>query len=462
MEERIIGRKNELARFEKVWDSGRFEFIVLYGRRRVGKSFLIDAFREGKNGVYFEAVDGGTEVTQLRLLSRSVSKGLYGSENLIFPDFISIFDDIAKHAEAERMYFVIDEISYLCESCPEIIGLLQHYIDTTFRNSKLVLILSCSSRRFIEENILGRQSPLYGRRTEQIKLFPFTASETAEMFPSWNIQDIATAHIITGGIPYYLKFIARHDNILQAIHDEFFQPGSSLFTEAELLLKSVYRKTGTYESILIQLAGGTNEVNKISGKTGLSEANVSTSLASLSSMGIVAKKEKIAGRGNGRGWEITDSYFAFFYRYVYPYYSLIERGRGNAAYDNTIRFLDGFIAKRIESEFREYVISHSDLLITSIGSIDFPNPFQKRNEEIDLFGESNAGWIIGECKWQNSPIHCDVFNLLEMRKTLLVGEDKAHYFILSKSGFADDIRKLAVEHDNIHLVTGEDLFGRSF
>lgn len=460
MKEQLVGREKEMARLENAWNSGKFEFIVIYGRRRVGKSFLIDAFCESKNGVYYEAVDGGTEVTQLRLMSRAVSRGLYGNENLVYPDFVSILDDVAKRAVDERFFLALDEISYLCESCPEMIGLLQHYVDTVFSKTKLVLILSGSSRHFIEENVLGRHSPLYGRRTEQIKLFPFSPSETARMFPSWSIHDLAVAHVITGGIPYYQSFLARHDNILEAIHDEFFMPGSSLFTEAELFMRGIYRKIGTYESVLSQIASGTLDVSKISSKTGLSEANISAALSSLASQEIVAKKEKIAGHGLGRGWRITDGYFAFFYRYVQPYYSLIERGKGEAACNNALDSLDGFVSKHIEYAFREYVLSESGFLITSIGSIDFPNPIQKRNEEVDLFGKADDGWVVGECKWQNNPVHRDVFNLLEMRKMLLVGEDKAEYFLLSRSGFDDEMLALSQSRSDIHLITGEELFGR--
>ena len=461
MNQKIIGRKSELARLDKCWNSGKFEFIVLYGRRRVGKSFLIDAFSEGKRGISFEAVDGATVTTQLRLLSRAVSKGLYGNENLVYQDFISILDDVSAKARGERLYFALDEISYLSESYPEIAGLLQHYVDTVFKETKLVLILSGSSRRFIEDNILGKQSPLYGRRTEQIRLFPFSAKESAEMFNDWSLDDVAAAHVITGGIPYYLSFLRRHTDIKEAIHKEFFIPGGGLFTEAELFMKGVYRKTGTYDSVLSQLSSGNNEVNKISGKTGLTEANVSTALASLASQNITARREKIEGKGNGRGWEIIDSYFAFYYRFVYPYYSLIERGRGEAAFDNAIFHLNEFIAEWIEKVFREYVLSESGLLITSIGSIDFPNPVRKRNEEVDLFGASKNGWIIGECKWQSKPIHSDVFSLLSMRKILLVGEeDRADYFLLSKSGFADDLLSVADNRDDIHLITENELFGR--
>ena len=460
MKMKFIGRQYELAMLEKFWNSDDFEFIVIYGRRRIGKSSLIDVFREGKMGVYFEAVEGGTEVSQLHLMSRAVSEGLYNSDNLTYPDFISLFDDIAKKATSERIYLAIDEISYLCESCPEMVGLLQHYVDVVFRNTKLMLILSGSSRRFIEENILGSQSPLYGRRTGQIKLFPFSATEASDMFPRWSIDSLASAYAITGGVPYYLSFLAKHASVTEAIHDEFFLPGSSLFTEAELFMKGIYRKSSTYDSILFQLANGNNEVSKISGKTGLSEANVSIALSSLASQGIAAKREKVAGYGIGKGWEIIDGYFAFYYRYVYPYRSFIERGRGEAAFENAMKEVKGFTAKRIESVFREYVLSHSTLLISSIGSIDFLNPTMKRNEEVDLFGQSNEGWIIGECKWQNHPVRRDVFNLLEMRKMLLVGEERVHYFLLSKSGFDDDMLSLSRNRGDIHLITGNELFGR--
>lgn len=458
MNDLFIGRAEELTRLEKVWNSDKFEFVVIYGRRRVGKSFLIDTFIENKKGVYFEAVDGGTEKTQINLLSRAVSYGLHGIDNLVYRDFISIFDDVAKRAEKERIYLAIDEISFLCEACSEMIGLLQHYVDVVFKKTKLVLILSGSSRRFIEENILGRQSPLYGRRTEQIKLYPFSTQETAKMLPSWPFQDIAIAHVISGGVPYYLSFLKRHENAIEAIHDEFFKPGSSLFTEAELFMSGIYRKPRTYGSILNEIAHGTTEVSKISGKTGISEANVSIALSSLSSQDIVSRREKIEGYGNGRGWEIVDGYFAFYYQFVYPYHSLIERGSGEAAFKNAVEALDLFISKRIEFSFREYVLTKSDLLITSIGSIDFPNPIKRRNEEIDLFGKSDKGWIVGECKWQKHEVNSEVMSLLEMRKALLVGEDPATYFLLSRSGFSEDMKEIAKERSDIHLISVKELF----
>ena len=125
-----------------------------------------------------------------------------------------------------------------------------------------------------------------------------------------------------------------------------------------------------------------------------------------------------------------------------------------------MKSLDGFVSEWIETAFREYVLTESGLLIKSIGHIDFPNPLQKRNEEVDLFGETYDGWIIGECKWKNSPVGFDVLNLLEMRRNILVGDENTDYFILSKSGFSDDLAAFASTHTDIHLISGEDIFGR--
>lgn len=461
MNERFIGREDEVRRLEYAWNSGEFEFVVVYGRRRVGKSFLIENFIKDKQGVYFEAVQK-SNVNNLILLSRAVSASLYGNDSLSYSSFIDIFDDIAKRAEKERFYFVLDEIAYLSESFPDIIGLLQHYVDIVFRKTKLMLILSGSSRRFIEEKILSSESPLYDRRTLLIKLLPFSTFETAKMFPSWSIKDISIAHVITGGIPYYQNFLKRHKNINDAIYSEFFLPGSSLFTEARLFLMSEYRSVGAYEAVLSQLADGVTDVSKIRDKTGYSDSNVSQMLSSLSYQGITEKRHKILNRGNNKGWKIRDGYFAFFYHFVFPYASLIERNKGLAPFNKAISSMDAFIGKQMENSFHDYVLTNSGLLITDIGSIDFANPLTRQNEEVDLFGKAGDTYILGECKWLNEKVSSSVFYRLEDRAGQLIGkEEKVKYFILSLSGFEEELLKLSEKRSDLTLITGSSLFGHS-
>lgn len=454
----MIGRKEEYAKLERAYQSGNFEFVVIYGRRRIGKSYLLEYFLESHEGLYFEAVEKDSG-NNLALMSSVVSEYLYGKAALQYPSFIEIFRDIAEKAQDHRFVFVIDEISFLSEAVPGMIGLLQHFVDSVFKKTKLMLILSGSSRRFMEEEILADPSPLYGRRTLQIKLQPFSPSESREMFPLWSLHDVAAAHVISGGIPYYEAFLARHTGIEEAIRQEFFQPGSSLFTEARLYLMGEYRAIGSYERVLNQVASGTGEVSEIRDKTGLSDANASQMLVSLCSQDIVARKEKIAGKGISRGWKMADGYFAYFYRFVYPFSSLIEKGMGEAPFKRAIDNLDSFIGKRIESAFRDYVLMNSGLLITELGSIDFPNPKTRTNEELDLVGKADDVILLGECKWKKERMGLSVLKTLEERGRMLFGEDaEKHYFLLSGSGFQDDLLRLASERKDITLITGEELF----
>ena len=459
MEQELIGRKRELGILNAAYESGKFEFAVIYGRRRVGKSFLIEHFLKNKNAIYFEAVHRAGQ-KNLLLLSRTVANALYDNESIEYSSYIGVFDDIAKKARDERLVFVIDEISYLAEDDEAFLGLLQHYVDGAFKKSKLMLILSGSSRRFIEEKILSNPSPLYDRRTLQLKLMPFSTEESAQMFSNWSLHDVAAAHVITGGIPYYENFLARHATIDEALRSEFFLPGSSLFTEARLFLMSEYRAVSSYESVLMQLAAGVVEVSKIRDKTGLSDANISQMLISLEGQEIVERKKKVVDRGVAKGWRISDGYFLFYYKYVFPYFSLIERGHGNGAAMKAISSLDSFVGKAMEKYFIEYVLSHSELLITEIGSIDFPNPTKRGNEEVDLIGRYDGGFILGECKWQNDKTGLSVFLILQERSRMLFPQGaEIKYYILSRCGFTDELEMEGSKRNDLTLIPGEDLFG---
>ena len=242
--------------------------------------------------------------------------------------------------------------------------------------------------------------------------------------------------------------------------NEFFLPGSSLFTEARLFLMSEYRAVSSYESVLMQLAAGVVEVSKIRDKTGLSDANISQMLISLEGQEIVERKKKVVDRGVAKGWRISDGYFLFYYKYVFPYFSLIERGHGNGAAMKAISSLDSFVGKAMEKYFIEYVLSHSELLITEIGSIDFPNPTKRGNEEVDLIGRYDGGFILGECKWQNDKTGLSVFLILQERSRMLFPQGaEIKYYILSRCGFTDELEMEGSKRNDLTLIPGEDLFG---
>lgn len=204
----FAGRKYELSNLNQLHDSNQFECVIIYGRRRVGKTSLIKEFIKNKNSIYFQALQGSS-VENLVELSNSVSKYQYGRKRgAIFQDFQSVLDEIKELSKEEHLIFIIDEYPYLAESYPTISSLLQKYIDHDLKNQvNMTLILCGSSMSFMEKQVLGGKSPLYGRRTAQFKIKPLSIWETQEMLPHFSHNELFTLYSVTGGIPLYLSYM---------------------------------------------------------------------------------------------------------------------------------------------------------------------------------------------------------------------------------------------------------------
>jgi AAA+ ATPase superfamily predicted ATPase len=190
----FIGRTQELTKLNEMYADGKFEFPVIYGRRRVGKTALIREFVKDKPVIFFSAGET-TGYANLTALSECIS-----GDDGIYPDFRKALAVVFKRAEAERLVFVIDEYPYLAESYRGISSELQILIDNNRDTTKLFLILCGSSMRFMENQVLGYQSPLYGRRTAQFKVEPFTFSGSLPFLPGFEPRDKALAYSIPIGI----------------------------------------------------------------------------------------------------------------------------------------------------------------------------------------------------------------------------------------------------------------------
>lgn len=453
--ERYIGRENELRILNAQWNSPGFSFGVLYGRRRVGKTSLLMHFLEGRKAIFLQSTKDRDY--NLQKLSSSIGELFFGASGIQpYTSFASALSVIAEHGRNERIALVIDEVSYLAESDGTILSVLQSFVDQEFRDTQILLILCGSNMSFMEKDILGVGSPVYGRRTFQMKLMPFPISETASMLPAWTEEDIASAHAITEGIPYYISFLGEHESIEEAIRKEFFTPGGRLYTEGRLYLMMELRNMELYDRILGLMAAGVHEVTMIADKSGKDKSSVSQALQKLASLGIVKSRRKIAGRGLNRGWDFRDGYFAFFYEYVFPYSDLIEIGAGSAVADRAIAGLPAFTGKAMEKVFQKHILLNSGYPIREIGNVEFPDKENHRNEEIDLVADAGEAMIFGECKWRSAPVGMDVYDEL-VRKSILAYPSAAKrvFCILSRSGFKDDLKALAENSDgSIMLIDG--------
>ena len=456
----FVGRERELNKLNTLYRSDQFEFVVFYGRRRVGKTTLIKEFIKDKKAHYYMAIEG-TATENLAGLSTSL---ISADSRISFGSFEELFQYIDRTCTAERQILVIDEYPYLAASYPAISSLIQRHIDNCWLNSKLFLILCGSSMSFMENQVLGYKSPLYGRRTAQFKLHPFTFSEARQMLGGYSAEDQAILYGITGGIPEYLNRIDPTMSVDENILDLFFDESGRLFEEPTNLLKQELKEPASYHSIISAIASGSSRMNEIATKTGLETGGCSNLLTSLISLGIVKREVPITEKESSRKtlYQLCDNMFLFWYRFVRPNTSAISRGSGAAIYYSKVKpQLMDFMGKIFEEICIQYLFSPTvyDTAPFPIGNIGRwwgTNPKTKMQEEIDIVAISENQILLGECKWRNAPVDTGIIQTLLNCGTLFSYSQK-YFFLFSKTGFTDSALALG-NQNNIRMICFSEMF----
>ena len=465
----FVGRKRELDKLNTLYAGDSFEFAVVYGRRRVGKTTLIREFLKDKESVYYMAVEG-TKKENLRGLSAAFlmqgKNNAPAAESYVeFRDYeaaLAYIDLLA--GENRHIVIAIDEYPYLAASYPTISSLVQKHIDECWKDSRLFLILCGSSMSFMEEQVLGYKSPLYGRRTAQFKIRPFTFWEAGEMLKDYSAQDRALLYGVTGGIPEYLSRIDGTKDVHENIIRLFFDESGRLFEEPINLMKQELREPMTYHSIISAIASGASRLNEIATKTGLESGGCSNQLSSLIALQIVKKEVPMTQNANSRStlYSLEDSMYLFWYRFVRPNSSSIMCGVGRQIYETVVMPQnDDFMGRIFETICRQYLF-----LPEIYGKLPFPigqigrwwgnNARARRQEEIDLMAISGETVLFGECKWRNEKIGRQVVERLLERGELFQYPEK-YYYIFSKTGFKEETTQYCSEKERVYLISFEEM-----
>ena len=252
----FFGRERELASLNMLYKSNKFEFAVIYGRRRVGKTALISHFISDKKAIYYMGVESN-EKQNLENLSKIIME--YGAgfqTDTYFLSFQAALEYVFQLSEKERIIMAIDEYPYLALSSKSFASTLQLLIDKYKDNSKLMLILCGSSMSYMEENVLSYKAPLYGRRTAQMKILPFEFADICHYFKNFSDEDKALIYGIIGGTPQYMLQINDRLSIEENIKNTFLNTTSFLFEEPENLLKQEVREPALYNAIITAIATG--------------------------------------------------------------------------------------------------------------------------------------------------------------------------------------------------------------
>lgn len=459
----FIGRTRELTTLNKAYTSNKFEFIVIYGRRRVGKTALIKEFIKDKPAIYFM----GTESTAKQNLD-NLSKCIYAQKagnyaQVSFSDLQSALEDVFQSAQNQRLILVIDEYPYIARSDSSLSSTLQLLIDKYKDTSQLMLILCGSSMSYMEDQVLAYKAPLYGRRTAQIRLQPFDFADTCKCFPSFTPTDKALAYGILGGTPQYILQFNDKLTIAENLKDTFLTPDSMLYEEPENLLKQEVREPAIYNAIIAAIANGATRMTDIAAKVGESTSVCTAYLKSMLNLGIVRKETPYGDDSNRKAiYTIADNMFRFWYRFIPQNSSLIALGGSELVYQKIEPFLTEYMGKVFEEICKQYLYKQllagkCPILFSSLGSWWGNNPKTKSQIEIDILGEQDAHTaIFGECKWTNSNVDAGVLDTL-VERSQLFHYHKVHFYLFAKTGFTQGCIDKANAMGNVKLVCYDEM-----
>lgn len=461
----FIGRKNELSKLEKLYKTDKFQLPVIYGRRRIGKTALINEFIKNKPHISFTAIESSRR-QNIENLSKSIlsfSNFDSGEAFPVFDGFHQALEYIFKIAQNQRLIFVMDEYPYAAKCDNTLSSVLQSLIDKYHETSRLFLILCGSSMSFMEEQVLGYESPLYGRRTAQFKINPFTFMETLEYFGNYDKHDAAYLYGVCGGTPQYFLQLDTHMSVRENIIENVLDTSSYLFEEPQNLLKQEVREASLYNSIISAIASGSTKLSEIASKTGEETSACSAVLKKLIALGLVVRETPF-GEKEGRKslYIISDNLFRFWYRFVPGNISALQNDMAEAVYRLIENQLHSYMGDIFEDICRQYLWQMNrrgqlPFVFTDLGRWWGTDPSTRQQEEIDIVASDGNSAVFCECKWRNELTEVSVLDRLAQRSTLLPYSQK-YLYLFSKSAFSDACIEAAGQRGNVTLITFSEMF----
>lgn len=458
----FIGRENELKALNKAWQSDKFQFIVVYGRRRVGKSMLLTHFSKGKQGIYHLAQETSHRAA-LEQFSRSVA-AYTQQEGLHYKDWEEALGHIASLAQTQRLMLIIDEFPYIAESSPGLLSLLQNIIDTKLLNTSLMLVLCGSTVGFMEREVLGVKSPLFGRRTGQMRIEPFDYLTAAQFVPKYSNIDKALTYSIFGGIPHYLTKLDDNCSLADNIKENVLTPYSYLYDEPILLLKQELREPALYNAIIEAIASGSSRLNEIATNVGEDVSKCGKYLRILVELGFILRETPVESKPSGKKtlYSIADPFFAFWYKFVFSNRTNLVQGLLDYVLEEEIlaslSHYTGRLFERICIEYMHILNREKKLpfVYRQIGRWWGQDNRSKTQVELDIVALGKNEVLIGECKWTNEPVDIKVLNKLIDNSEAFPCEKKI-YVLFSKSGFTQAVIDEA-KSKGVLLYSLDDIF----
>ncbi len=462
----FVSREMELALLDDLYHRPNAQFLILYGRRRIGKTALVTRWGGGLDEPYLYWMASQTSATkQLRNFSQALFQFLNPetavTPTFSYPSWDAAFAEVARLAADKRVVIVLDEFTYVMQADHEVPSLIQRAWDHHLKESQVFLILMGSLAGIIQRTALDYQSPLYGRATARLKLQPLSFAALSTMLPNFSSEQRVAVYSITGGVPAYIELFNDQLNILQNLQQRIITPANVMLNDAVFLLHEQLDDPRNYIAVLEAIAAGFYRLSDIATMSGIDRSNITKYLAVLRDLGYVERQVPATIRRpdqsrKGR-YVITDPYLRFYYRFLAPHLTAIEQGRIKQAssllYDHLLDFIG---THTFEELSRDWVN-----IVAEMGQFPFlperTGSFWSKQAQVDVLA---INWrtkdiLLGECKWGQKAVGRDVVRvLMDKTEKVLPGQFRwnVHYAFFARRNFTPAAKALAQEHQALQIT----------
>jgi AAA+ ATPase superfamily predicted ATPase len=452
--EHFVDRGAELDQLADCYESETADFVVIYGRRRLGKSELVrQSIADRDDTVYYQAVESTAQNQLEQFVDTATAQ---------FPSLQNVRRDWEVLLEAlgeDDAIVVIDEFPFLIEENESLPSRIQRVWDMELQETGMTLVLVGSSISVMEDKVLSGSAPLYGRRTATIDLTPLSVADARQFFPEYGPETAITAWSIYGGTPYYLQTIDPDRSLGTNVQQGILSERGLLYSEPEFLLRTELRQPNTYFSILRALAHGRRTPNETAGMAGVESGSLSTYLQKLRRLRLVERHipvtESPTSSKRGR-YRIAAPLFRFWFRFVYGNQNRL-RMLGDDAYDELVApELADYVSPLFERLCQQGLPNLIDRQFRDVGQWWF------KEHELDVLGLTANGLVAGECKFTSQPVSEGVLADLERTASEVRWPDgpadgETLYVLFSRSGYTDDLTNVADTRDDVRLFELFDL-----
>lgn len=453
----FIDRQQELKALERAHAADGGRLVVVYGRRRLGKTALIKEFIRGKAAAYYMC-DRAGEKAQMEAFAVAMAEALCeptlaAATYASWYDLFAAFDRLRQHSR--RQVLIIDEYQYLCQTQPAFSSFLQKWWDEHWQNQNLTVILCGSVTSMMHRETLAASAPLYGRATAALLLRPLPFRHLQAFFGTpRSAEELLGFYALCGGVPRYIRLACGYPDPTSALKELVLSPDGILYSEARNLLRDEIPVPNVCWSILSAIATGATRISELGARLSLPANQLTRYLDLLKDLQLVGREVPVMEANplkSKKGvYAVRDPFFRLWFGAIYPYESLLEMGQLDLVLDRISGRLASHVAGCYEEVCRELLGSDADA----------PKCLRVGRQwgahyEIDIAGTNEAGELVvaGACKWSGQKVGLSVLN--ELRKKLadnaLSCAAECRYVLFSKSGFSDELMALAASDPGVRL-----------